>query len=68
MLQRPAFENHYCHRCRETHKHEARGLTFQCQRCGTLAHTLSARRNQGPASLVNGGNHANQALNANAIL
>lgn len=47
MLQKPSFVNHYCHKCRQTHKHEAKGQTFQCQRCGTLQQTMSARKRTG---------------------
>ena len=37
MLNKPAFTNNYCHKCRQTHKHEEKDNSLQCQKCGTLA-------------------------------
>lgn len=36
MKQRHPFENRYCCGCRITTRHEVKGSTFSCLRCGAV--------------------------------
>lgn len=49
MTHRHPHENRYCGTCKATVKHEVKGDTFTCLRCGSAKHPVIRTRPAAPA-------------------